>query len=118
MLYYLQASTYIPVRCSLRVGWNTLKDNQAIKYLNIDSIARKLLPPDAMAKWRKEKDNWWGIVEELRYFLKRKAERHLTRPRVVHALFVAAGDVQFINDVLLAGKDRYTKEQIFSLTLP
>ena len=100
--YFLHA-----VKVNVRGGWNTLKDCQAIKYINVEILARKLLPYDAMVKWRKEKDKWLRIMEELRYFLKQKAERDLTRPRVVHALFVATGDVQFINDVLLAGKDGY-----------
>ena len=107
---------FYPVKVHLRVGWNTLKDFQAIKNLDVDSIASKLLPHDSLAKWMEKKDNWCGTVKELRYFLKQKAEQELTRPHVVHALFVAAGDVQFINDVLLAGKIRsYTKGRIFSL---
>ena len=98
---------FYPVNINLRVGWNTLKDCQAVKYLNVASLARKLLRHayDAMTKWNKEKDNWQRIMEELRYFLKQKAERDLTRPRVVHALFVAAGDIQFVTKVMLAGKD-------------
>ena len=90
-----------------------MKECQAIKYLNVESFARKLLPRDAMAKWRKEKDNWHGIVKELRYFLKQKAERHLTRPHVVYALFEAGGDAKFIDDVMFAGKMRTPKGMYF-----
>ena len=81
-----------------------MKDCQDIKYFNVESIARKLLPRDSMVMWMEKKDNWHGIVRELRYFLKTKAERELTRPRVVFALFEAAGDVKFIDDVMFAGK--------------
>ena len=97
----------------MRVGWNTLKDCQAIKYLNVESLARKLLPRDSMAKWMEKKDNWRGIVKVLRYFLKQKAERHLTRPCVVYALFQAGGDAKFIDDVMFAGKMRTPKGMYF-----
>ena len=85
------------------MGWNALKDCPAIRYLNVDSFARKLVPHESMAKWMEKKDNWQGIVDELRYFLKLKAERDLTRPRVVHALLVTAGNLGFIHDVMSAG---------------
>ena len=104
---------FYPVKVHLRVGWNTLKDCQAIKYLNVERIARKLLPPDSMAKWRKEKDNWHGIVKELRYFLTQKAERKLTRPHVAYALFEAGGDAKFIDNVIFAGKMRTPKGMSF-----
>ena len=93
-----------PVKVHLRVGWNFLKECQAIKYLNVESFARKLLPRESMAKWMEKKDNWCGIVKELCYFLKQKAERELSRPRVVYALFEAGGDAKFIGDVMFAGK--------------
>ena len=92
------------VEVSLRIGWNALKDCLAIRYVNVERLAQKLLPHESMAEWMEKKDNWQGIVVELRCFLKLKAERHLTRPRVVHALLVAGGDVEFINDVMSAGK--------------
>ena len=92
-----------PVTDKLRIGWNALKDCLAIRYVNIERLAQKLLPHESMAEWTEKKDNWQGIVEELRYFLKLKAERELTRPRVVHALLVTAGDVEFMNDVVSAG---------------
>ena len=79
-----------------------MKDCLAIRYVNIERLAQKLLPHESIAEW-KEKDNWQGIVVELRYFLKLKAERCLTRTRVVHALLVTDGDVEFINDVMSAG---------------
>ena len=85
------------------MGWNALKDCSAIRYLNVENLARKLVPRESMAKWMEKKDNWQGIVDELRYFLKLKAERDLTRPRVVHALLVTAGNVEFINEVMSAG---------------
>ena len=66
-----------------------------------------------MAKWRKEKDNWHGIMKELRYFLKQKAERELTRPHVVYAMFQSAGDAKFIDDVMFAGKMRTPKGMYF-----
>ena len=91
------------VAVTLRIGWNALKDCLAIRYVNVERLAQKLLPRESMAEWMEKKDNWQGIVVELLYFLKLKAERDLTRPRVVHALFVAAGDVEFINDVMSAG---------------
>ncbi len=92
-----------PVTDKLRIGWNALKDCLAIRYVNVERLAQKLLPRESMAEWTKKKDNWHGIVEELRYFLKLKAERQLTRPRVVHALLATGGDAEFINDVLSAG---------------
>ena len=92
------------VAVNLQIGWNALKDCLAIRYVNVERLAQKLLPRESMAEWMKKKDNWQGIVVELHYFLKLKAERHLTRPRVVHGLFVTGGDVEFINDVMSAGK--------------
>ena len=80
-----------------------MKDCLAIRYVNVERLAQKLLPRESIAEWMKKKDNWQGIVVELRYFLKLKAERCLTRPRVVHALLVTAGDAEFINDVMSAG---------------
>ena len=104
------AYTYIPlafpVTDNLRSGWNALKDCLAIKYLNVGSLAKKLLPHASVTKWMEKKDDWQGVMKELRYFLKLKAERDLTRPRVVHALFVTAGDLEFINNVMLAGNAR------------
>ena len=96
-------STPLNFLVNLRIGWNALKDYQAITHLNVDSIAKKLLPRASMAQWMEKKDDWQGIVVELRYFLKLKAERDLTRPHVVHALLVTSGDVEFINDVMFAG---------------
>ena len=92
------------VAVNLQIGWNALKDCLAIRYLNVERLAKKLLPRESMAEWTNKKDNWQGIMEELRYFLKLKAERELTRPRVIHALLVTGGDVDFINDVMSAGK--------------
>ena len=94
---------FYSVAVNLGTGWNALKDCLAIRYVNVERLAQKLLPHEPMAEWMEKKDNWQGIVVELRYFLKLKAERHLTRPRVVHALFVTAGDVEFINGVMSAG---------------
>ena len=87
----------------LRIGWNALKDCLAIRYVNVETLAQKLLPHESIAAWKEKKDNWQGIVVELCYFLKLKAERELTRPRVVHALLVADGDAEFINNVMSAG---------------
>ena len=80
-----------------------MKDCLAIRYVNVERLAQKLLSRESMAEWKEMKDNWQGIVEELGYFLKLKAERELTRTRVVHALLVTDGDVEFINDVMSAG---------------
>ena len=80
-----------------------MKDCLAIRYVNVERLAQKLLPRESMAEWKEKKDNWQGIMEEMRYFLKLKAERELTRPRVVHALLVTDGDVEFINNVMSAG---------------
>ena len=91
------------VAVNLRTGWNALKDCLAIRYVNVERLAQKLLSRESMAEWKEMKDNWQGIVEELCYFLKLKAERELTRTRVVHALLVTDGDVEFINDVMSAG---------------
>ena len=87
------------------MGWNALKDCPTIRYLNVESLAGKLLRRESMAEWMEKKDNWQGIVDELRYFLKLKAERDLTRACVVHALLATAGNgnVEFINDVMSAG---------------
>ena len=82
-----------------------MKDYPAIRYLNVESLAKKLLRHESMAKWMEKKDNWQGIVDELRYFLKLKAEGDLTRPRVVHALLVTTGNAEFINGVMLAGNN-------------
>ena len=92
------------VAVTLRTGWNALKDCLAIRYINVERLAQKLLPLQSMAEWMEKKDNWERIVVELCYFLKLKAEKHLTRPRVVHALLVTGGHVKFINDVMSAGK--------------
>ena len=102
-VWLTSTSLNFPVTVNLRMGWNALKDCPAIRYLNVGSLAKKLLPRASMAKWMEKKDDWQGIVVELRYFLKLKAERDLTRPRVVHALFMTTGDVKLINDVMLAG---------------
>ena len=90
------------VAVNLGTGWYTLKDCPSIRYVNVERLAQKLLPRESIAEW-KEKDNWQGIVVELRYFLKLKAERCLTRTRVVHALLVTDADVEFINDVISTG---------------
>ena len=100
---HLYPFNFHSVEVNLRIGWNALKDCLAIRYVNIERLAQKLIPRKSMAEWMEKKDNWERIVVELRYFLKLKAERHLTRPRVVHALLVTAGDVEFINNVMSAG---------------
>ena len=91
------------VAVNLRTGWNALKDCPSIKYLKVESLAKKLVSHESMAEWTEKKDTWRGIAVELRYFLKLEAERNLTRPRVVHALFVTDGNVEFIHDVMSAG---------------
>ena len=95
-----------PVTDNLRNGWNALKDCQAIRCLNVESLAKKLLPCVSVAKWMEKKDNWCMIMAELQYFLQQQAARPLLRPRVVHALLVTAGDVEFVNDVMFAGNAR------------
>ena len=97
------------------MGWNALKDCTAIRYLNVESLAKKLLQRESMTKWMEKKDNWQGIVEELRYVLKLKAERDLTRPRVVHALLVTAGNVHFIHNVMSAGNASWGNPLVVSL---
>ena len=106
--FCLQVSPLLLGAGNLRSGWNALKDCQAVTSVTIDSLAKKLLSRESMNIWIERKDNWQGIIHELCYLLKEKAKRELTRPRVVHALFVAAGNVEFINQILFAGELGYS----------